>query len=76
MKFGKFDDLPDGSKRYRKTAVIEAVQIFTEFEVDTLEANNQRGKAGDFLVKGISGELYPCDKDIFFNSYMEVEADE
>jgi hypothetical protein len=28
-----------------------------------------QGKAGDYLIKGIEGELYPCDKQIFWKSY-------
>ena len=28
---------------------------------------------GDFIIKGIKGEFYPCKPDIFFMTYDEVE---
>jgi hypothetical protein len=28
-----------------------------------------RGKAGDFLMVGIHGEMYPIDQDIFNKTY-------
>jgi len=73
MKFKKFDELPEGSRVYKKKMTAQAVQINEPFEVDTLEANNQKGKAGDYLIKGIKGELYPCDKQIFEESYEELK---
>ena len=33
-----------------------------------------KGKAFDFLVKGIKGELYSCDKEIFEKSYEKVKG--
>jgi len=30
---------------------------------------------GDFVIKGIYGEFYPCKPDIFNASYTEVEED-
>lgn len=71
IKFTKFDDLPEGKKEYRKIATALAVQMTEPFEVDTLEACNQQGKAGDYLIKGIAGELYPCDQSIFNETYVE-----
>lgn len=29
-------------------------------------------EAGDFIIKGIKGELYPCKPDIFAETYQEV----
>lgn len=28
---------------------------------------------GDFLIKGVKGELYPCRRDIFLETYEAVE---
>jgi hypothetical protein len=28
-----------------------------------------RGKAGDYLIIGVHGEMYPCDKTIFEETY-------
>lgn len=30
---------------------------------------------GDYIIRGIQGEFYPCKPDIFEASYEEVEAD-
>jgi hypothetical protein len=56
----------------KKPIVIRAVQINEEFEVETLEGT-MKGKAGDYLVEGIAGELYPCDKEIFKQTYEAVK---
>jgi len=29
-------------------------------------------QVGDFIIKGIKGELYPCKPDIFNETYIEV----
>lgn len=38
----------------------------------TLEGT-MSGKIGDYLIKGVRGEFYFCDKDVFHESYYEVE---
>jgi hypothetical protein len=30
--------------------------------------------AGDFIIKGVNGEFYPCKSDIFAKTYEEVQA--
>lgn len=63
----------DGLARCRKNVVVQAKQINEPFRVDTLEGNYKQGKAGDFLMKGVEGELYICDREIFLKSYEWVE---
>lgn len=71
IKFNQDDKLL-GMKSYRKKPVIvHAVLIVEEFEVETLEGT-MRGKPGDYLIKGVRGELYPCDHEIFKEIYEEV----
>lgn len=57
----------------KKPIVIQAVQINEPFVVDTLENQQHKGKAGDYLMIGIKGERYICDKTIFEESYDWVE---
>ena len=45
-----------------------ALQIEQTFWVKTLEGNFQ-AKEGDYLIEGIKGELYACDREIFETSY-------
>ena len=42
------------------------------FHVSTLEGT-MRGNAGDYKIIGIHGEVYPCAKDIFEESYDKIE---
>jgi len=63
----------EGFKKFRKRpVVIWARQMSDEFEVKTKEGT-MKGKAGDFLIIGIKGEEYPCDKEIFEATYEEVK---
>jgi len=40
--------------------------------VKTLEGV-MTGNIGDYIIKGVSGELYPCKPDIFHKTYERVE---
>lgn len=61
----------DGLKPcYKKKITIKAKQIHTHFRVKSLEGDYAQGKPGDYLMKGIRGELYICAKDIFEESYV------
>lgn len=40
-------------------------------EIQTLEGT-MIGKVGDFIIKGVAGEIYPCKPDIFEKTYEEV----
>jgi hypothetical protein len=40
-------------------------------EIETLEGT-MRGDYGDFIIKGVKGEFYPCKPDVFWVSYEGV----
>lgn len=40
--------------------------------IKTLEGNHI-ANPGDYIIKGIKGELYPCKPDIFEQTYETVE---
>lgn len=42
------------------------------FKVDTLEGR-MIAKLGDWIIKGVKGEHYPCKPDIFEKTYEEVK---
>lgn len=69
------DAPPDGLafRKYRKTALAEAVRIDEPFCVETLEGT-MTGKAGDYLLRGTAGELYPCDAAIFHQTYEPADG--
>lgn len=41
-------------------------------EIKTLEGV-MVAKTGDYIIKGVRGELYPCKPDIFAETYEEAE---
>ena len=44
-----------------------------EVVIKTLEGD-MRGDVGDWIIRGIQGEFYPCKPDIFVATYDEVTA--
>ena len=70
MKIFKTFETVDGMLPCKKKPiVVYCKQINEEFQVDTLEGNYKTGKPGDYLMKGVDGELYICDKEIFEKTY-------
>ena len=45
-----------------------------ELFIKTLEGNHHVS-VGDYIIKGVQGELYPCKPDIFLATYEEVIDD-
>ena len=43
-----------------------------EIVINTLEGTMHASK-GDFIIKGVHGEYYPCKPDIFAETYEKVE---
>ncbi|HEM6438279.1 hypothetical protein QQY84_03670 [Streptococcus suis] len=41
--------------------------------INTLEGN-MLASFGDYIIKGIAGEFYPCKPDIFIETYEPVEG--
>ena len=39
--------------------------------INTLEGT-MTAKAGDYIIRGVNGEIYPCKADIFHKTYDEV----
>lgn len=73
------------SKYRKKPVVIDAVQFnianansliggrvfqttFDKLVIETLEGE-MTATAGDWIIKGVAGEFYPCKDDIFQKSY-------
>jgi hypothetical protein len=43
-----------------------------ELTIPTLEGNHI-AKHGDYIIKGVNGEFYPCKPDIFIKTYDIIE---
>lgn len=49
-----------------------ATGIITNLTIHTLEGD-MKADAGDYIIKGVKGEFYPCKSDIFEQTYEKVE---
>ena len=60
-------------KRFRKKpVVVEAYQTERDIRILTL-SGPVMASAGDWIVKDVKGELYPCKPDIFEKTYDQVD---
>ena len=41
-------------------------------EIETLEGT-MKADVGDYIIKGVNGEFYPCKPDIFEKTYEKAE---
>lgn len=44
---------------------------FPKIQIETLEGT-MAADIGDYIIRGVQGELYPCKPDIFEQTYEEV----
>lgn len=61
-------------KVQKNSNITRAIQINNPdgFVVTTKEGRI-KGKCGDYLIIGVDGEKYPCDKDIFEKTYDIID---
>lgn len=84
--WGEVCELTEGVTGTRGLAPKEVTELFPEVEVDvdtgdpliymlipTLEGDHLATQ-GDWIIKGVNGELYPCKPDIFEKTYEPVEG--
>ena len=67
----------DGAN-YKETKSVEELEDFSQrmlkqgyIEIETLEGI-MKASFGDYIIKGVKGEFYPCKPDIFQATYEEV----
>jgi len=59
-------------KEYQKRPLtIRAVELKERIRIKTREGYLW-GQPGDFLIEGVQGEIYPCGREIFLQTYDEV----
>lgn len=54
------------------TSVENALERKHRFYIDTLEGQ-MTVSDGDYIIKGVNGEFYPCKPDIFHKTYEIIE---
>jgi hypothetical protein len=72
--FEQGDHIEDLLRVRKLPVVVHAKKMDEPFVCRTLEGD-LRGDAGDYLMIGVQGEVYPCKADIFDKTY-EVLGDE
>jgi len=72
--FDTFEQVEGMGACMKRPIVVHAKIINEEFRVNTLEGDYKQGKAGDYLMRGVDGELYICDGPIFDKTYDFVGA--
>ena len=64
-----------GENEFEVSRFVSCKMFFNDLRepvIETLEGN-MRTKIGDYIIKGVAGEFYPCKPDIFKETYEEVE---
>ena len=51
---------------------IETVKNDKNIRIQTLEGD-MKASFGDYIIKGVNGEFYPCKPDIFEKTYESIE---
>lgn len=55
----------------RAMAYPDWIKEYDRLDIETLEGT-MRCEIGDYIIKGVNGEFYPCKPDIFEKTYDEV----
>ena len=63
----RYDDEPEW---FLNSGMVKDIQ--NEYCIICTLEGDMRGNRGDYIIKGLRGELYPCKPDIFEKSYEKV----
>jgi hypothetical protein len=69
--FTEWLDPPDGGSVGFPFTIVDIGTPECCIEIDTLEGK-MTARPGDWIIKGVKGEFYPCKPDIFAATYEEV----
>lgn len=70
-----FSESPDWLKtaiENGRVVLAPADTDYAQWNIPTLEGT-MRATAGDYIIRGVNGELYPCKPDIFAKTYESAE---
>lgn len=62
-KFENFEKIP---------VIVQAYQTDEEIYIETFEGTMKANK-GDWIIRGVKGEVYPCKPDVFDMTYKKVK---
>lgn len=70
--YAKFKYLLCNGNGYMLTTKKPSEEHTVSLEISTLEGN-MTAKEGDYIIKGVNGEFYPCKPDVFNKTYEKME---
>ena len=67
-------EIMDFAGDHRVRCVPMSITLKPSITIDTLEGV-MTASEGDFIIRGVKGELYPCKPDIFVATYEAVDSE-
>jgi hypothetical protein len=67
--YGEREEVAGLQRCMKRQVVVHAKKMSEPFRVDTLEGNYKQGQPGDYLMRGVDGEIYICNGEIFERTY-------
>lgn len=58
-----------------KIILNESTKVFEDYLIIWTLEGNMKAKHGDYIIKGVQGEFYPCKPDIFHKTYDIIRED-
>ena len=59
--------------KFRKKPVVVEARMLTEDQLVGTAEGVMHGRTGDWLIRGVEGELYPCKDSVFRRTYEAVD---
>jgi hypothetical protein len=69
---GRYLATPEGVEQYSEFMASSWAELGTPFFAIQTDAGLMQLSEGDWIIKGVKGEFYPCKPDIFAETYEEV----
>lgn len=62
-----------GGREHSEVKASDPTDVAEWIDIPTLEGT-MRASIGDFIIRGVNGEFYPCKPDIFAKTYELAEG--
>lgn len=67
---------PNALREFGNHPTVDTIRVhYPDLQIDTLEGR-MTAKPGDWIIRGVNGEFYPCKPDIFEKTYELVTIQE
>lgn len=69
-----FDEVPEWFTNHTDIVYFNQIEGIVFCTIRTLKGD-MHGSNGDYIIKGICGEIYPCKANIFESTYEPVKGE-